>query len=108
MPAFSIVPILKALSPILTEANKIPALIALFKNDKHLKAEEKIRQMENALTKSGEVLSSLTQQVEAVAEALEKQVELTQSLKKHLILLRWLCLASLLFAIAALVTAILK
>ena len=79
--AIQIIPILKALAPLVANASGIVANMKSSKTTAD--TEEKIKRLEEGAIRAGELLSAITEQVEAIAQALREQVELNEAYAKR-------------------------
>lgn len=79
--AIQIIPILKALAPLVANASGIVANMKSSKTTAD--TEEKVRRLEEGAIRAGELLSAITEQVEAIAQALREQAELNEACLKQ-------------------------
>lgn len=83
--AIQIVPIIKALTPLIANASGIAAAVSKRRREgQEIRSEEEIRRIEDDLIRTGEVLSALGEQVRALAEEMRLQAEAQLRLRKRL------------------------
>ncbi len=104
--AIQIVPIIKALTPLIANASGIAAAVAQRrKGTGDLRTEDAIRRLEDDLIRTGEVLSGLAEQVAALAEEVRAQAELNERVAQRLKRRLWLSAGALAISVVALAGA---
>jgi hypothetical protein len=77
--AIQVMPILKALAPLMAEAGGI---VAGLRGNKTARIEDRVGRLEQETIRAGEVLTGLARQLEAVANQLRVQAEATRRLQR--------------------------
>lgn len=101
--AIQIIPILKALAPLVAQAGSIAA--GLRSSNAAAKTEERVGRLERETVQATEVLSGLAQQLQVLAEQLRVQAEITERLQRRARVLLATSLAALGISVVAIVLA---
>lgn len=101
--ALQVVPILKALAPLIANASEIAARIRTARSAERF--EDRLRRMEEEAMRAGEVLAGVTQQLQALAEELKVQAEWNERQQKRVRVAWAFAGVSFAVAVAALVAA---
>lgn len=104
--ALQIIPIIRALTPLISASSSVVASIAQRRREgDDLEAEERVQALENDLAATNRVLASLAEQVQRLAEELEKRnVRLEQRRRRERIL-SVVCVVALALSTLAIWTA---
>ena len=101
--AIHIIPILKALAPLVANASGVVANLSSTKTAAG--SDEKIRRLEEGAIKAGELLSAITEQTEAIARELKAQAEINEALERRARRATVVAWAAVAIALAALALA---
>lgn len=105
--ALQFLPILKALPTLISSAGGIIASVNARKESSAvLKAEERIKRLEEDVLNTGKVLGGLAEQVQAIAQELRTYAELNESRARRLRALLWLAVGACVTSSAALAVAL--
>jgi hypothetical protein len=79
--ALQVLPILKALAPLVVNAS---GLVSSFRSsESNLKIEDRLRKLEGEALRAGEVLTGVTEQLQALAHELRVQAEVNEAHEKR-------------------------
>lgn len=101
--AVQIIPILRALAPLIANAGGVVA--SLRSSGAAAKMEDRVAQLERETLRAGEILTGVAQQLQAIVEALRVQAEQTEALRRRVLWLAILGLAALAVGLGALLVA---
>jgi hypothetical protein len=105
--AIQIIPIIKALTPLIASASGIVATLGERRSlPKSGAPEERIKKLEEDLLRMGEVVASALEQLQATANELRVQTELNESQESRLRFLAIFSVISLCLSVAAIVFAV--
>ena len=79
--ALQVIPILKALAPLIAQAGGIAA--GLRSSREATRMEDRVARLEQETLRAGEVLTGVAQQLQAIAQELTRQGELTEALQRR-------------------------
>lgn len=101
-----VIPILKALAPLVVNASGL--LSTVRSAETAGKIEDRLRKLEEEALRGGELLTGVTQQLQALAQELRVQAEVNESLEKKARLALIFSLVAMCAGLAALAVAILR
>ena len=102
--ALQIIPILKALAPLIAQAGGVAA--GLRSSNVAAKMEDRVDTLERETLRAGEVLTGLAQQLQAIAQELRVQAELVEAMRKKVTALLVVAGAAVCVGTTALIVAI--
>ena len=102
--ALQIIPILKALAPLIAQAGGVAA--GLRSSNVAAKMEDRVDTLERETLRAGEVLTGLAQQLQAIAQELRVQAELVEAMRKKVTALLVVAGAAVCLGTTALIVAI--
>ncbi|HYP16109.1 MAG TPA: hypothetical protein VEQ65_02780 [Opitutus sp.] len=101
--AVQIIPILRALAPLVLNAGSV---VATLRSSGGVKTEDRVARLEQETLRAGEVLTGLAQQLQAIAEELRVQAEQTEAMRRQARLCLIVAGVALLLSVTALVVAV--
>lgn len=105
--AIQIIPIIKALTPLIASASGIVATLGERKSHpKSGASEERIKKLEEDLLRMGEVVASALEQLQATANELRVQTELNESQESRLRFSAIFSVIALCLSVAAIIFAV--
>ena len=79
--AIQVIPIIKTLAPLIAQAGGIVA--GMRSSREATRMEDRVNRLEQETLRAGEVLTGVAQQLQAIAQELKRQGELTESLQRR-------------------------
>lgn len=97
--AFQIIPILRALAPLVGASSSIVSSIAQRRRSgETLETDERLQQLENDVVATGKVLASLAEQVQALAQELDQRAARLEAREQRV---KWMFTTSIIALIAS-------
>jgi type II secretory pathway component PulF len=104
--AIHILPILRTLAPLIADAGRIA--VGLRTSDATAKSEDRMLKLEQQTIRGGEVLKGVAEQLQALAEELRVQGEVTEALRQKMKTQMIISISALVVSVGALLFAILR
>lgn len=103
--AIPVLPIIKALAPLIVDAGSI---VAGLRGANARKADDRLAKLEQETLRAGEVISGLAQQMQALARALRIQAEQTEQLQRKTRVLLGVAIGASAVAVVALTLVLVR
>ena len=104
--ALQVIPILKALAPLIAQAGGIAAGLRSTRDATRM--EDRVGKLEQETLRAGEVLTGVAQQLQALAQELTRQAEVTQALQRRAAMMMVFSGGALAASVVALIVAVVK
>lgn len=103
--AIPVLPIIKALAPLIVDAGSI---VAGIRSGNAKKVDDRVARLEQETLRAGEVISGLAQQMQALAQAVRLQAEQTEQLQRRVRVLLGVAIGASAVAVAALTLVLIR